>query len=127
MCISVFYAQVIGLWLFLLGLAMVVHQARFKKTVTDTLGNASVNSLSGMVALGLGLLIVVSHNIWVSDWAVVVTLFGWVLLIQGVVRLFWPEVFSKMMKDMIAGSGYTILSWVWLIVGIYLIWAGFMS
>jgi hypothetical protein len=116
-----------GLWLFLVALAMIVHHARCKKTVLETLSHSSLMTFSGLIALGLGLLVVISHNIWVSQWPVVVTLVGWVLLIQGVMRIFWPEAFAKMMKDMLAGSGYTFMSWVWLIVGIYLIWAGFMS
>lgn len=127
MCISMFYAQVIGLWLFLVALAMLVHHDRFKKTVGETLTHAGLMTFTGLIALGLGLLIVISHNIWVAAWPVVVTLFGWVLIFQGVMRLFWPESFSKMMRDMMAGSGYKVMTWVWILVGIYLIWAGFMS
>ena len=127
MCVSVFYAQVIGLWLLLVALAMIVHHARFKKTVAETLTHHSFMTFSGLIALGIGLLVVVSHNIWVPAWPVVVTLFGWVLIIQGVMRIFWPEAFAKMMKDMLTGSGYTVMSWVWLLVGLYLIYAGFIS
>ncbi|PIS03413.1 MAG: hypothetical protein COT85_00075 [Chlamydiae bacterium CG10_big_fil_rev_8_21_14_0_10_42_34] len=127
MCISIFYAQVIGLWLFLLGLAMVVHHGRFKKTASETLNHPGLMTFSGLMALALGLLIVTSHNIWVPAWPVVVTLFGWILIFQGVMRLFWPEAFARMMKDLLAKSGFTTMSWVWLIVGVYLIWAGFAS
>ena len=127
MCISIFYAQVMGLWLFLIGLAMIVHQDRFKKTVTDTLNNAALMTFTGLIALALGLLIVISHNIWVSAWPVVVTLVGWILIFQGVMRIFWPDAFSRMMKDMMAKSGFTVMIWIWLIVGIYLLWAGFAS
>lgn len=127
MCISIFYAQVIGLWLALIGLATVVHHVRFKKAMSDSLSHAGLMTLTGLVALAIGLLIVVSHNIWVPAWPVVVTIVGWIFIIQGVMRIFWPEAFSKMMKDMTAGSGFTVMSWVWLIVGLYLIWAGFAS
>ena len=84
-------------------------------------------TFSGLVALALGLLIVISHNIWVPAWPVVVTLFGWILIFQGVMRVFWPEAFAKMMRDLLAKSGFTVMSWIWLVVGIYLIWAGFAS
>jgi hypothetical protein len=127
MCISVFYAQVIGLWLFIVALGMIVHQPRFKKTWADTLSNSAVMTFSGLLALAIGLLIVISHNIWVPAWPVVVTLYGWVLIFQGVMRLFFPDAFTKMARDMMAKSGYTVMSWVWLIVGVYLIWAGFAS
>lgn len=127
MCISMFYAQVIGLWLFLVALGMIVHQARFKRITMDTLNNGELMTFSGMCALGLGLLIVISHNIWVAAWPVVVTLFGWVLILQGLMRLFWPEAFAKKVKEALAGNGYTVISWIWLLIGVYLIWAGFMS
>ncbi len=127
MCVSLFYAQVIGLWLFLVALGMIVHHARFKKTVTETLSNSSLMTFSGLIALGLGLLVVVSHNIWVPAWPVVVTLFGWFLIFQGMMRLFWPETFAKVMKDLLAGSGYTVMSWIWLVVGLYLLYFAFMA
>jgi hypothetical protein len=127
MCISIFYAQMMGIWLFLIGLAMIVHSARFKKTAMETLNSPGLMTFSGLCALGLGLLVVISHNIWVGAWPVVVTVVGWILVFQGIMRIFWPESFAKMMKDMMAESGFTIMSWIWLLVGVYLIWAGFIS
>lgn len=126
MCISIFYAQVVGLWLFLIGLAMVVHSARFKKTAMDTLTNPGLMTYTGLFALGVGLLVVISHNIWVTSWPVIVTLFGWFLILQGLLRLFWPESFAKFMKNLMANSGFTVVSWVWVVVGLYLIWVGFV-
>ncbi len=125
MCISTFYAQVLGLWLFLIGLAMVVHHARFKKTVMESLNQAPLMNVTGFIALLIGLIIVTTHNIWVSAWPVVITIIGWVYVIQGVMRIYWPDSFAKMMKDLKAKSGDTVLTWIWLIVGLYLIWAGF--
>lgn len=121
LCVS----QVVGLWLLLVALAMVTHQARFKKIVHETLGHPAVMTFSGLVALGLGLIIVVSNNIWVAAWPVLVTIVGWVFIFQGIMRLFWPEAFAKMMKDMMSGSGYMIMSWIWLIVGAYLTYMTF--
>ena len=127
MCISIFYAQVLGLWLFLVALAILVNNQRFRKTLTETLSDHGLMSFSGTINLAVGLLIVVSHNIWVTDWPVVITLVGWVLILQGVMRLFWPESYAKFMKDLMAKNGYTIMNWIWLLVGLYLIWAGFAS
>ncbi len=127
MCISIFYAQVLGLWLFLLGLAMLTHHVRLKKALVESLSHSSFITFTGFCSLGLGLLIVVSHNIWVSAWPVLITLFGWFLVLQGILRVFWPENFARIAKDLTNKSGYTILTWAWLFVGAYLIWAGFFS
>lgn len=50
---------------------------------------------SGYIALVLGLATVLLHNIWVADWRVVITVFGWLSLLKGVVRLGFPGVIGK--------------------------------
>ena len=125
--LSIFLAQVIGLYLLFVSVAMLVYQSRFKKTMSEILSNHSLITLSGMMSFVVGLLIVVSHNVWISQWPVVVTIVGWVILLQALLRIFFPEAFVNMMKDLMAKSGYLLMSWIWLLVGIYLVWAGFSS
>jgi len=127
MCLSLFFAQVIGCYLFLVSLAMLVHQARFKKMMHEFIASHTLITFSGILNLIIGLVIVVSHNVWVSQWPVVVTIVGWALLLQALMRIFFPEAFVKMMRELMAKTGYLLMSWVLLIVGIYLIWAGFSS
>jgi hypothetical protein len=127
MCISIFYAQVVGLWLFLLGLAMVMDENRYKKAMSESLTNHILMNFMGLVTLGLGLVLVITHNIWVASWPVLITLAGWILLAQGIMRLFFADRFSKIMKDILASSGFTVVSWAWLLVGLYLTWAGFAA
>jgi hypothetical protein len=120
MSLSIFLAQVIGLYLFLVSLAMLVHHQRFKKTAMDLTGIPLMITLTGIC-----MLLLVDHNIWVPDWPVVVTIIGWILLLQGLMRLFVPDAFIRMSKDMQGKMVYTLGCWVRLFVGIYLIWAGF--
>lgn len=127
MCLTVFLAQLIGCFLFLVGLSMLAHQQRFKKTVNEFLSIHPLVAISGWLSVLFGLLIVISHNIWVSQWPVLITLFGWFLLLQGLLRIFFPDSFAKFVKELMAKSGYAVVSWVWLLVGLYLIWAGFSN
>ena len=125
MCLSIFLAQVIGCYLFFMSLAMLIHQQRFKKTMSDLLNNMTLITLSGGISLAVGLLIVVDHNVWVPDWPVLITLIGWILLLQGLMKLFVPDAFIKMSKDMMGHVVYPLLCWIRLVAGVYLIWAGF--
>lgn len=127
MCISVFYAQAIGLWVFLFALAILTQPGRYKKTILDTLSHGALVTFTGLVALGLGLVIVLSHNVWVMAWPVIVTLFGWFLIFQGVMRLFWPETLARTTKDVMARRAFPFLTWAWLLVGLYLIWMSFTA
>jgi uncharacterized membrane protein HdeD (DUF308 family) len=125
MCSSIFLAQVIGCYLFLVGLVMLIHQQRSKKIISDFLAHPTLIAMSSSICLILGLLIVIEHNIWVSDWSVVVTMIGWVVLLQGIMRLFFPDTFVKTMKDLLGKTPYLVVSWLRIVVGLFLIWAGF--
>lgn len=125
MCLSMFLAQVIGCYLFLVGLAMLIHQHRFKKLMSDFLSHPTLISLSSSMSLVAGLLIIVDHNIWVGQWPIVVTLVGWILVLRGIFRLFFPDAFIKTMKDLLEKAPYMVMCWVRILIGLYLIWAGF--
>src|SRR6185295_8952553 len=102
---------IIGPWLFLIALASIIYQSRAKKLMAETLTTRFFLAFTGVVCLGLGLLLVVSHNLWVAAWPVVITIVGWALIVQGFLRLFWPDLFSKIMRDLMANSGYSVMSW----------------
>ena len=127
MCFSVFLAQVIGIYLFLVSLAMLMHQQHSKKVIHEFLASSPLIALSGGLSLMIGLLLVVSHNVWVAKWPVVITIVGWLTLLQGCARIFTPHAFTKFMKHLTHKKGYLLMSWIWLLVGLYLIWMGFSS
>lgn len=127
MCISMFFAQVIGVYLFLWSLAMLIHATRYKKTMHEFLGNSALMAFAGGISLILGLIIVTTHNIWVTEWPILITVIGWLLILQGVMRIMFPDSTAKIWKDMMASTAYTLISWIALLVSIYLLWAGFAS
>ena len=69
----------------------------------------------------------VSHNVWISEWPVLVTIVGWIVFIQGLVALFAPSTYAKITKDLMNNMGHTLISWIRLGIGIVLIWAGFSN
>ena len=79
MCYSTFLAQVIGLYLFLMSLAALMNLDRCKKVTAHFLSDQPLMMFSGAIAMMIGLLIVVTHNVWVSDWPLLITLIGWIL------------------------------------------------
>ena len=95
MCVTLFFAQVIGAYLFLMSLAMLIHQGRYRKVGTDLVVNTTISTVMGMIGLLLGLVIVVTHNIWVSDWPVVITIIGWVLILTNLLRIFFQNRMRK--------------------------------
>ena len=60
MCLSTFYAFVIGSYLFLVSLAMLVNQQRCKKIMTELLHDHPLLCLTGSLSIIFGLVIVTS-------------------------------------------------------------------
>ena len=51
--------------------------------------------LSGVLMFVAGLAVVRSHNIWVRNWTVLVTLTGWFFLVLGLIRMFGAEQYRQ--------------------------------
>ena len=72
-----------------------------------------------------GLAIVRLHNVWTGGWEVIVTIFGWLATIGGLVRILWP----RQMSDLAAGAAgtsfpITVFALLPLVLGAYLTWQG---
>ena len=39
----------------------------------------------------MGLVVVIFHNLWVADWRLIITVFGCLVLIKGVVLIVFPD------------------------------------
>jgi hypothetical protein len=66
--------------------------------------------LFAIIILVAGMAIVNYHNIWVRDWRVLITIFGWITLIKGVFILIlptFPSAFVHFMEvpDYFMGAG----------------------
>ena len=123
--LSVYLAQVLGIYLFVVFLSMLLHHQRHKKIMSEMLTNSTMIALSGGILTLIGAAIVVAHNVWVSDWPVLITLVGWVSLLQGILRVFLPDAYCKLVRDMMSKAGYLVWCWLWFVVGLYLLWEGF--
>ncbi len=121
--LSIFLAKVLGLYLVIVPLAVLVNRKRLPRLVEEFSTNIGLNILASIFALVLGLLLVVSHNIWTADWRVIITILGWLTLAKGVVRLFFLEQVQKL-------SRISLKPWflvLFVLVGLYLSYIGFRA
>ena len=125
MCLSVFFAQLVGIYLVIVSLATLIRHRQFKKIVHEFIAIPPLVALSGSLSLLLGLLILVPHHVWVLEWPVIITIVGWITLLQGGVRLFFPKNFVHFTKRLVDSNGFLLCSWISLLIGLYLVWMGF--
>ena len=90
MSTSVFLARLIGPVMLVIGLAVFANQRAFRDLAEEFLASRALLFLSGLLIMPAGLAIVLTHNIWAADGRVMITLFGWVNVVGGALRLVAP-------------------------------------
>lgn len=124
---SILLAKIFGLVFLVVGIGMIVNRDYYHKMIGKLPANPLFLCFSGVGALVIGLLLVTYHNIWVQSWIVIITIFGWLALIKGVVRILAPQVALSMVKSCFKSKNViTILGILMLILGGILGYFGFI-
>lgn len=93
---TIFLATVLGWFLVIVSFFLLFRHQHMKLIMADVIGHTGLFFVFALITLIIGLLMVTSHNVWVMGWPVVVTLFSWVILLSGLLRLMWPEMAMQM-------------------------------
>lgn len=125
MITSTALSQFYGVVLAVTGLGILLNRDHFHKVVDNVCKNQGAQFLLAMLSLLLGTIIVINHNIWHKDWTAIVTIVGWVMLFDGVVRMLFPAAMINMNKAEGKKNSVTALSVIMLIVGLVLVYYGF--
>ena len=83
--------------------------------------------LSGLMAVVVGFLLVTFHNVWVLDWPVIITIFGWLSLIKGLMLIALQGVYGKIFDFMSKRTTFLkVYSVLVLFLGIFFLVLGFV-
>lgn len=124
--ISIFLAKIIGIYLIIDGLSAITMHKELIPIVSE-IRNKTFFLGWGVLATIIGLLIVVSHNLWVAPYQIVISLVGWFVFVKGVLILFLPvkileEVILRLNKPVF----YKAAGLVSILVGLWLTYHGFI-
>lgn len=125
---SMLIARFIGPVSLVASLAMLVNRAYYNELMATISDNKAMLFIAGVIALVVGIAITTFHNIWAADWRVIITLFGWLSILGGVVRLVFPGA-AIAMADRIAKSGTLLMvaAVFWGLFGAWLTYMGFLA
>ena len=94
--------------------------------VLRDMNNQSATVILGMFALLAGLAIVNLHNLWVSDWRVIITILGWLAIVRGALSLLFPNKMYGVGEAILANrSGTLIGAVIVILLGGILSWMGY--
>src|SRR6267142_1004808 len=90
--LTIYLGKLIGIFLLVISVAMALDKASLVEIVTALIDDRALLLIVGMMALVAGLAIVLGHSVWSGGvLPVLVTLFGWLLVIRGLVLLLVPS------------------------------------
>ncbi|MFI4918225.1 MAG: hypothetical protein ACHP65_01570 [Legionellales bacterium] len=91
MDVSKFLSKVLGIYLLIVSSIMLVNMHQFLNNVNLLIHDAPLMFVTGFFTVVLGVLMVVSHNIWQNNWRLLITLLAWMSLFKGICLLMCPN------------------------------------
>jgi len=87
---SIFLAKFWGWYLIIFFLILSFNPKRIKQIFTD-LNDEKFLILTAFIAIIVGLVNILFHNVWELNWKIIVTLIGWVSLFIGLALFIFPN------------------------------------
>ena len=88
---SIFIARLLGPLLLAVGAGILINPSMFRTMGTEVVRSVTLVYLFGLMDLAAGLAIVLTHNVWLASWRVLITLLGWLLIVRGAARVLLTE------------------------------------
>ena len=126
MSTSLFLARLIGPVMLVIGLAVFANPRGFRDMAEEFIASRAMMFLSGIIVMPAGLAIVLTHNLWSADWRVLITIFGWLNVVGGAVRLAGPPFLVDTGRAMLKQPYFTpVAAGIWTVLGLLFCFFGY--
>lgn len=123
---TTFLAQLLGVATLVIGLSMLIRQKLVLNVIDEVLQNRVLTYLIGIAEFIAGLLLVLSHNVWEPTVAAIITILGWLMLLEGALYLFISKKVLHELLHVFHKRGVFLLTLAaYLALGAYLTYHGF--
>jgi hypothetical protein len=110
MTTSKMIAGLIGPTLAAIAAAMLLNLASFPAFAEQFSRDPGLIFLSGVLLFVAGVAIVRVHNIWAGGWPVSVTILGWLAVLGGLARMFFPIRLAALAGQIGQSTGFIAVS-----------------
>ncbi|WP_108683810.1 hypothetical protein [Methyloceanibacter sp. wino2] len=125
---SVFLAQFMGPVMLVAAIGLLVNPEAQRDMARQFLDSPPLIYVTGFMVMTAGLAIVLNHNVWVFDWRLIITLFGWMAVIGGAIRMLCFSAVKRIGRAMLDKPRAAIIGGVvWLIIGAVLCYFGYFA
>lgn len=88
---SILLAEFWG-WYLIIFFGLIIINTKRIKQMLDYVKDEKFLLLISFIAIIIGLINIITHNIWPSDWRIIITLIGWLVLFKGIVFFSFPDI-----------------------------------
>jgi len=124
---SLFLARLIGPIFVIVAIGLFLNRDRYRALAEEVITSRTLLYVFGALALTGGLAIVLTHNVWVWDWPVIITIVGWLMIVRGALRIILPQKVADLgakvltrWPQVLLASGLAVIT-----LGALLCWKGF--
>src|SRR5262245_28025863 len=107
---SVFLARLIGPVLVLVGISMLIDPASYVSMAAEFMKSPALLYLGAALGLLGGMALILTHNLWVADWRIIITLLGWVTLVDSISWLLFPRKVAAFWSPLLEVSGFPLIA-----------------
>lgn len=122
---AMWLASIFGPLLVVIGIWILFYRENMMKVCTSVKNSPGVMYLMGIINLLIGLTTLSEYNMWNWGLPLLVTLFGWVMLIRGLMVFFMPKLLVEQTmstKQALKFKGVILFIW-----GFGMCWLAFWS
>jgi uncharacterized protein YjeT (DUF2065 family) len=125
---SHFLAKLIGPVCIVGGLGMLFNTTTYRAMFERALHDHMLIYLFGVIALTIGLAIVILHNDWKWHWPVIITVFGWLAVLGGTVRMLAPQLVETYALSLLGTPNFFIIDGgIAVLLGVLLSYFGYFD
>ncbi len=117
---SIALGKIIGLSFFLISICLIINKRAFLSFMNLSRSKEFTLCL-GFLFSFLGVIVISIHNIWEFNWKGLVTILGWLFVVEGLFRILFIDLVVELFKTKDSYLAMKMSLALTLIIGIYLI------
>jgi len=107
---SVYLARLLGPVLVLAGLAMILDPQGYVAAATGIVNSPALLLFAAFLGVLGGTAIVLAHNVWAADWRVIITLLGWISIVDSASWILIPRQAAALWTPVLQAENFGLIA-----------------
>ena len=99
---STYIARLLCPALVVVGLSMLLRPSDYLAVVAGVLRSPALLYLTSVLGLLGGIALVLAHNVWAADWRAIITLLGWISILDSASWILFPGAVERIWSPLIS-------------------------